>query len=152
MVHQRVERLNAREAQRDIADAMRRETFHEGHLVKVLPLEGDTPNQVIGYITFERCLFGKTPAEIGKALGVKDKFDRGCRVVRLQRAPFISEASYELTTAYPDGVAPGLLSSEMYPPADVRHVHQWRLKKPIVAGESVDVRADMQFFPRDKPR
>jgi hypothetical protein len=130
----------ARDAAREMRDAIRREPFVQGglnQLVKVLPLLNDDvtrTQRVSGYVTLERFLLGRTPSEIESALGLKlSSLRSGCRVFALHRQPGPSEIDYELTTEYPDGVAFTVLSNPDYPPGDKRFIHQWRLKVAIAA-------------------
>ena len=83
------------------------------------------------FVTLERFLLGNTPEDIEKSLGLKlDSLRPGRVVFALQRQPGPSEVDYELTAAYPDGVAFPVLSHRDYPPGD-EHIQQWRLKVTI---------------------
>lgn len=52
-------------------------------------------------------------------------------VLALQSVPGPSQIDYELTTNFPDGLAPSVLSDPDYPPFKKRHVQQWRLRVPM---------------------
>lgn len=130
---------DARNAQREMRDAVRLEPFVLGgqnRLVKVIaiPVDGRVPPTVAGFVTQERFLLGKTPAQIEEALGVKvNSLVSGCLVLALQSVPGPSQIEYELTTNLPDGLAPSVLSDPDYPPFKKRYVHQWRLRVPMRA-------------------
>jgi hypothetical protein len=95
---------------------------------------GGIPQTVIGYVTQELFLSGKTPVQIEEALGLKvNSLVDGCIVLALQSVPGPSQIDYELTTNYPDGLAPSVLSDPDYPPFRLRHVHQLRLRVPVRA-------------------
>src|SRR5262245_40642018 len=129
-------KAQARDAEREMADAVRLDMFALGgqnRLVKVIPIPegGRVPPTVTGFVTQERFLLGKTPAQIEKALGVKvNSLVTGCVVLALQNVPGPSQIEYELTTNFPDGFAPSVLSDPDYPAFSKRYVHQWRLRVP----------------------
>ena len=123
------------DVKREMRDALRVEPFFQGgsnRLVKVLPFGAGTPATVTGYVTQERFLLGLTPAEIEQALGLRvDSLQFGCRIFRLVRPPGPSEAVYEMTTKYPDGLAYTAMSNPAFPPSQKGFVHQWRLTTNI---------------------
>ena len=62
--------------------------------------------RAVGYVTQEKYLFGKTPTEIERALGLPPfNLGRGCRVFRLERLPQRGEYTDELSAAMPGGLA-----------------------------------------------
>ena len=128
---------DARNAEREMRDAVRLESFSLGgqnRLVKVIaiPTGGRVPPTVAGFVTQERFLLGKTPAQIEEALGVRaNSLVSGCMVLALQSVPGPSQIDYELTTNFPDGLAASVLSDPDYPPFKKRYVHQWRLRVPM---------------------
>jgi hypothetical protein len=92
------------------------------------------PQTVTGYVTQEKFLLGKTPAQIEEALGVRvNPLGAGCIVLALLSVPGPSMIDYELTTNYPDGLAPSVLSDPNYAAFSTRYVHQWRLRVPMRA-------------------
>lgn len=132
--------------QQDIRQAKRHEPFilaGTNRMVKVAALATmSTPvfARVSGYVTQEKFLCGKSPQQIEAALGLKgDSLKTGCRVYRFRRQPGPSECTYELTTAFPDGLAyhEGF-SNPDYPPGDAR-IHQWRLCVEIPVDHLIDL-------------
>jgi hypothetical protein len=139
---------------REIREAMRNEAWTlvgPSGLVKVVrlatminvPAKARAP----GYVTQQRYLFGKTPAQIERDFGLPPfSLDRGCRVFRLERLPQRSEYTYELSAAEPDGLAfnpadaweararfvndPSLTEVPYYPPGNER-IPQWRVTGDI---------------------
>src|SRR5215471_20008553 len=138
-MNDRQARQDARDAEREMRDAVRLEPFALSglnRLVKVIaiPADGDIPSTVSGYVTQERFILGKTPMQIQKALGVEvGSLVPGCIVLALQTVPGPSQIDYELTTNLPGGLAPSPLSDPKYPPFAKKYVHQWRLRVLIRA-------------------
>ena len=128
---------DARNAEREMRDVVRFEAFALGgqnRLVKVIaiPAGGRVLRTVTGYVTQERFLLGKRPAQIEEALGMKvNSLVSGGMVLALQIVPGPSQIEYELTTNFPDGLAPSVMSDPDYPPFKKRYVHQWRLRVPM---------------------
>jgi hypothetical protein len=102
-------------------------------VVKVVPLPAsgtDPEEEVGGYITVGKFLLGKTPQQMGQALGLPpSRLQNGARIYRFARLPQVSEYEYELTTYFPDGLAynPGFYDPAYKPGS--RAIHQWRIKK-----------------------
>jgi hypothetical protein len=84
-------------------------------VVKVVPLPApgtDPEEEVGGYIIVGKFLLGKTPLQMGQALGLPpSKLQNGARAYRFARLPQVSQYEYELTTYFPGGLAynPGFL-------------------------------------------
>ena len=131
------------EVEREIRDALRLEPFVQGgrkQLVKVLALHDGTPPSVSGYVVQQHFLIGLKPAEIARRLGLLiGSLQSGCRIFTLQRQPGPSEVVYELTTAFPNGLAQSPVSDLRYPPSDKRFVHQWRLTNQIFVSGSIQL-------------
>lgn len=132
----------------DIEDGLKRERwtlFGPHRIVKVTPIFNQISPTARGYICMENVLTNKTPAEIGRLLGVARKFDDGVRIYALQRLPSPSEISYELTAQFPDGlVFDPVMHSPDYPPGSA-HVHQWQLKVDIPARLLVELKPDDRY-------
>jgi hypothetical protein len=156
------------EWQSEIDDAMRREDWsldRGRRLVKVVRygaiMNDPGRARVVGYVTQERYLIGKTPRDIEIALGLRAfELLSGCRVYRLERLPQHSEYTYELTAAMPDGLA--------FNPADALEAHfrptesgigrhypsgsptipQWKVNVAIPLIHLIDLGPPMQY-PRD---
>lgn len=117
----------------DLRDVLRREPFvgaGPSRLVKVAALDGPAPlmSHASGYVTQEKFILGRTPAEIERLLGVRiGSLSGGCRVYRLARAPGPSECTYELTTEFPDGLAFHPAFSDPSFPPGAPYVQQWQL-------------------------
>jgi hypothetical protein len=121
--------------QHEMHDAVRREMWSlrgPMQIVKVVPRSATKTPVAGGYITVGKFLLGKTPEQIERALGLpRDYLLAGARVYRFTRLPFVSEYEYELTAAYPDGLAfnPSF-SHPAYPPGNPT-IHQWRIKQGV---------------------
>lgn len=121
----------------DLRDVLRREPFvgvGPSRLVKVVALSGPVPlmSHASGYVTQEKFILGRTPADIERLLGVRiGSLGAGCRVYRLARAPGASECTYELTTEFPDGLAFNPAFSDPSFPPGASHVQQWQLLAEI---------------------
>jgi hypothetical protein len=97
----------------EIRDALRKEPWSltgAQRLVKIVRMRTmmNTPERAraVGYVTQELYLFGKTPYQIERALGLPPlSLLRGCRVFRLERLPMRSEYTDELTADKPGGLA-----------------------------------------------
>src|SRR5271157_5878694 len=97
----------------EIRNAMRPEPWTRTgpqRLVKVVRLRTvmNTPGRVraVGYVTQELYLFGKTPKDIERALGLPPfSFGGGCRVFHLERLPMRGEYTDELSAEQPGGLA-----------------------------------------------
>jgi hypothetical protein len=122
--------------QREIHDGMRREKWSlqgPDMIVKVIADPNASATALSGYITVGSSLIGKTPEQIEVALGLPDQqLARGCTVFRFRRLPMAHEYDYELTAAYPDGLAynPGHFD-ERYKPGS-QSIHQWCIKKNVL--------------------
>ena len=125
------DRFTRRAIEKEIRDALRQDAFALGgvnQLVKVLPVAAPIPTSLGGYVTLERFILGRTPAEIAAALGLPaDDYAAGCNVFGFNRQPGPSEYTYELTTEYPEGLAYGPLSHPKYPPGTRKGIHQFKL-------------------------
>ncbi|WP_321477290.1 hypothetical protein [uncultured Paludibaculum sp.] len=136
------------EWQREALDALRREDWAlKGYnaIVKVVPT-GDSRPYAAGYITLGKNLINKTPPQIVRDLGLdSSKFIRGMRVYRLTRLPQITEYDFELSAAYPGGVAyvPGLSDPRF--PAGSGKVLQWKIR------EGTQIPVDTSRFIELKP-
>jgi hypothetical protein len=139
--------------QREIHEGTRRENWSlrgPNGIVKVLPL-GTIPQASLGgYITVGSALLGKTPRQIEQALGLKhDYLAQGARICRFVRLPMSHEYEYELTAAYPDGLAfnPAHGNPD-YPPGSPK-IHQWRIKNgaqiPVDPANYLDLRPNEKF-------
>jgi hypothetical protein len=138
----------------EIRDAKRHEpwtTEGPNRLVKVVRAATlmNVPQRAraVGYVTQEKYLFGKTPTEIERALGLPPfSLGRGCRIFCLQRLPQPSEYSYELSAAHPNGLAfvpadalearqkyldDGTLTEQPYYPPGESHIPQWDVSVAI---------------------
>ncbi len=116
---------------RDIFEGTRRENWSlrgPASIVKVMPLGATPANSIDGYITVGKYLVGKTPLQIERVLGLKDKdLENGARIFRFTRLPMAHEYEYELTTLYPGGLAFNPAHSDLrYPPGSAK-IHQWRI-------------------------
>lgn len=120
------------EWQREALDALRREAWAlKGYnaVVKVVPA-GESRPFAAGYITLGKYLINKTPSQIVRDLGLDaDKFIRGVRIYRFARLPQITEYDFELSAAFPDGLAyvPGLSNPRF--PAGSGKVLQWKIRE-----------------------
>jgi hypothetical protein len=136
------------EWQREALDALRREAWAlKGFnaVVKVVPAGVSRPHAA-GYITLGKYLINKTPSCIVADLGLdSSKFHRGLRVYRLTRLPQITEYDFELSAAFPNGLAyvPGL-SDRRYPPGSGK-VLQWQIR------EGTQISVDTTHFIDLKP-
>lgn len=75
-------------------------------------------------------LLRMTPLEMGKALGLPSRsLANGAVIFSFLRLPTITEASHELTTHYPGGLAFGPSSSPNYLPGS-KTIHQWCVNAP----------------------
>jgi len=120
--------------QRDMHEGVRRENWSlagPNRIVKVLPL-GSVATALGGYITVGTSLLGKTPQEIERALGLKDRYlVTGARIYRFVRLPQAFEYEYELTAKYPGGLAFNPAhGDEAYRPGNPS-LHQWRIKDGV---------------------
>ena len=99
-----------------------------------------------GFVSQERFLLAKSPAQIEEALGIKvNSLSAGCLVLALQSVPGPSQIEYRLTTNFPDGVAPSVLDDPDYPPFKKRYVHPWRLRVPMRASFVCRLGPDMTY-------
>jgi hypothetical protein len=114
-----------------IQDAMRREGWTLNgpqRIVKVIPRFVGFPLKMHGYITQEKYLLGKLPAEIETKLGLPSRFlADGCRIFGFKRLPMDSEVDYELTAKFPGGQAfnPAMDDARYLPASNA--THQWCL-------------------------
>jgi hypothetical protein len=119
--------------------------------------------RAVGYVTQEKFLFGKTPIDIERALGLPPLcFTRGCRIFRLERLPRRGEYNDELTAVYPGGLAfnpadalegrerylndRSLHEVPYYPPGDAR-IPQWDVTVSIPLVHLIDL-APTVSYPR----
>jgi hypothetical protein len=138
----------------EIRNALRPEPWSKDgpqRLVKVVNFRTlmNTPDhaRAVGYVTQELYLFGKTPTDIERALGLPPfRLRRGCRVFELERLPLRGEYSDELTADTPGGLAfdlgdalearyrydndKSMVEVPYYPPGD-RWIPQWNVTAAI---------------------
>jgi hypothetical protein len=115
----------------------------------VLPL-GAIRTALGGYITVGSALIGKTPPEIERALGLKRKYLLGgARIYLIARLPMSHEYEYEMTAAYPGGLAFNPAHSDPAYPAGSAVIHQWRIKDgvqiPVDPTKYLDLRPTERF-------
>ena len=118
--------------EREAHEAKRREVWSlrgPNQIVKVLPAGGTPVSALGGYFTIGRFLLGKTPARIEIALGLRPgDLANGARIYRFARLPELSEYEYELTAAFPGGLAYVAAHSSPDYPAGSAKIPQWRIK------------------------
>src|SRR5882757_17309 len=139
--------------QRDINEELRRERWSlqgPNRIVKVLPLGAGAAAALGGYITVGSSLVGKTPSEIERALGLKRNYLlAGAKIHRFSRLPMSYEYEYELTAAYPGGLAFNAAHSDPAYPAGSAAIHQWRIKDgvqiPVDATSYLELRPTERF-------
>ena len=158
----------------EIRDALRKEPWSitgAQRLVKVVRMGTvmNTPEHVraVGYVTQELYLFGKTPYQIERALGLPPRsLLRGCRIFHLERLPMRSEYTDELTADKPGGLAfdPGdalekkaryeeranMLEVPYYPPGDP-WIPQWDVTVSIPLRLILDLPPNFSY-PRPSAR
>jgi hypothetical protein len=140
--------------QREGQDAVRREMWSlrgPNQIVKVLQAGGSAASALGGYITLGKFLLNKTPAQIETALGLPSGYlAKGARIYHFTRLPQTSEYEYELTAAFPDGLAYNPAHSNPSYPAGSRTIHQWRIKPgiqiPVDSAKFLDLKPG-QIFP-----
>ena len=134
----------------DVRGALR----HEGwslhgpmRIVKVVSAGRPVASALKGFVCLEKSLLGKTPAAIEGLLGLPPgAFHAGCRIYRLTRLPMQSEVDYELTAAFPNGLAyNAAVHDPSYLPGS-RSIHQWRLLVDVPAQHLLDL-APGQTYP-----
>jgi len=142
--------------QREVHEAVRKENWSlrgPNQVVKVVPGGAKNPSRVGGYITLGRFLLGKTPQQIEKDLGLPDgKLKDGARIYRFARLPQASEYEYELTAAFPAGLAYNpAFHDPTYRPGH-RAILQWKIKDghdiPVDFRNALDLKPG-QPFPYD---
>jgi hypothetical protein len=124
--------------QREIHDGVRREKWSlkgPDMVVKVIMDSTAQATALEGYITVGSNLVGKTPEQIRVALGLKElepeDVQNGCSIFRFKRLPMAHEYAYELTAAFPDGLAfnPAHYDARWKPGSP--SIHQWCIKKDM---------------------
>jgi hypothetical protein len=123
--------------------------------------------RAVGYVTQELYLFGKTPTDIERALGLPPfSFGRGCRVFHLERLPMRGEYTDELTADMPGGLAfnpadalearyryendQSMREVPYYPPGD-KWIPQWNVTVAIPLKHIMDL-APTITYPRPSDR
>lgn len=131
-------------------------------------------NSVIGYVTQEKYLYGKTAAEIEKLLGLRIFELRNIAYIfSLARLPRLGEFEYKFATSFPDGrVFEGAHFDELmdaradylagrnltersltpvvqhYPPGSSM-IPQWKITEPVPLGGLIATVTVSCPFPRD---
>ena len=110
-----------------------------GRLVKVVNA-GTERTAAMGYITTGQSLLGKTALAIRNALGLNaEDIDKGLRIYKLARFPYLDEYEYELTAKYPDGLSHNPQSDKAAKYLEGSdHIPQWT----ILAGARIPVKPD----------
>lgn len=137
-------------------EALRREFWSlrgPNQIVKVLPPGGPAASTLGGYVTLGRFLVNKAPKQIETALGLPSNYlAMGARIYHFTRLPQASEYEYELTTAFPGGLAYNPAHSDPSFPPGSRTIHQWRIKPgiqiPVDSTNFLDLKP-AQLFPYD---
>lgn len=147
---------DSKDWQREVGDAIRREIWSlngPNRVVKVRGRNSGSPCTLGGYITVAKFLLGRTPQQIEHALGFpRGYLNTGARIYRFTRLPMAHEVEYDLTTAYPGGLAFNPAQSNTpYLPGH-QAIHQWRIKDgvqiPVDEADVLDL-APGRVFPYD---
>jgi hypothetical protein len=97
-------------------------------LVKIVSSERGPLSDVGGYITQEKYIMGKTPAEMEKLLGLPaGELKNGANAMRLNRLPTASEFELRGYTNTPNGQP--YVTGEAYPPG--LGVPQWQISRGV---------------------
>ena len=102
-------------------------------------------NSVMGYVTQEKYLYGKTSLEIERLLGLRPgELKRGAWIYAMVRKPKLGEFEFKFSTAMPDG--------EIFD--DVQFKKILDARKDYLAGKNLYARAHnavAQYYPPGSP-
>jgi hypothetical protein len=120
--------------EREAHEAVKREAWSlsgPNQILKVCAAGGSAASRLGGYITLRKFLINKNPSQIERALGLPPLWlANGARIYRFLRLPQSSEYEYDLTAAFPGGLAFTSYSNPSYPPGD-RTIHQWKINPGV---------------------
>lgn len=113
----------------------------ESRPVKVVKADRDLGGQAYGYITTEKYVLGKTPAELERILGFRQgAFDQGVKIHPLEEIPKPDQFELRGYSQQPQGLDPANIDPDSladYPPGE--GAPQWELTSPIPVGAGVEV-------------
>ena len=150
----------------------------KNRLVKVCSPTGaqdvEKYNSVMGYVTQEKYLYGKTATEIESLLGLRPFELRDlCYIFSMARLPVQGEFEFKLSTAFPDGEVfedkqfrqmmgarkdfldgknlndRSMMPVAQYYPPGSKMIPQWKLTSPAPLGGLIATVTKLVPFPRD---